>query len=67
MAIIQADASHPQTKEHDGKPCTRVRAVTIEDGEAFDVARGKTVVRLDDDREIVVWNTELQPSARDGI
>lgn len=50
----------PNTKAHDGARCTPVRSVVPEDGEAFDVAIAKTVVVLDDGKEVIVWNIELQ-------
>jgi hypothetical protein len=51
----------PQTKPHHGKSCQLKRSVTLDDGEAFDVALAKTVVQLEDtDTEIIVANIELQ-------
>lgn len=63
MAIVQADKEHPQSAAHHGKLVTRLRSVTIKDGEVFDLGRGKTVCRLEDGSEVILWNTELQPSA----
>lgn len=64
MAIIQADAAHPQIAQYNGVLVTRLRSVTQADGEAFDLARAKTVCKLPDGTtEVIVWNTELQPSA----
>jgi hypothetical protein len=53
-------SSRPQTKPHDGKICEPVRSITAADGEAFDVALAKTVVKLADGTEVVVANIELQ-------
>jgi hypothetical protein len=50
-----------QTKDHDGKHCEVERSITHElDGEAFDVAMAKSVVKLDDGTEVTVQNIELQ-------
>lgn len=49
------------TKQHDGKTCEVVRSITHElDGETFDTAIAKSVVKLDDGTDIVVQNIELQ-------
>lgn len=53
-------SSRPQTKPHDGKACDLVRSVTTDDGEAFDVALAKSVVKLADGTEVTVANIELQ-------
>jgi hypothetical protein len=51
----------PQTKLHHGKVCTVLRSVTVEDGEAFDVALAKSIVTLDGEKgEVTVANIELQ-------
>lgn len=53
-------SSRAQTKPHDGKNCELVRSVTAEDGEAFDTALAKSVVKLDNGKEVTVANIELQ-------
>lgn len=53
-------SSRHNTKAFDGKSCELVRSVTSEDGEAFDVALAKTVVKLEDGNEVIVANIELQ-------
>lgn len=63
MANVMADPLHPQAAPHNGKVVKRLRSVTQDDGEAFDVARAKTVCALDDGTEVILWNTELHPSA----
>lgn len=47
------------TKKYDGMACERVRAVTEEDGEVFDVSLAKTVVKLEDGTEVIVTNSEI--------
>jgi hypothetical protein len=53
-------SSRRQTRPHDGKLCDLVRSVTEEDGEAFDTALAKTVVKLEDGCQVIVANIELQ-------
>lgn len=53
-------------KQHDGKHCEPVRALTKDDPNAalakeWDVAIGMTVCRLDDGTEIAVLNDEVRP------
>ena len=48
------------TARHTGKACTPVRAVTVDDGEAFDPNVAKTVVKLDDGTEVVCLNDEIR-------
>lgn len=57
MSTIQS--TRPNTRAYHGEKCTRVRAVTEEDGEAFDVGIAKTVVKLDDGTEVIVHNHEI--------
>ncbi|HEX2653572.1 MAG TPA: hypothetical protein VHN11_07975 [Xanthobacteraceae bacterium] len=49
-----------QTAKYDGQACERVRAVTEEDGEAFNPAIAKTVVKLEDGSEAIVLNDEIK-------
>jgi len=53
-------STREQTAPHDGKACERVRAVTLDDGEAWDKNLAKTVVRLEDGTEVIVINDEIR-------
>jgi hypothetical protein len=53
-------SQRPQTKPHDGKSCEVLRSITADDGEAFDVALAKSVVKLADETQVTVANIELQ-------
>jgi hypothetical protein len=53
-------SSRRNTKAHDGKACEVIRSVHEGDGEAFDTALAKSVVKLDDNTEVIVANIELQ-------
>lgn len=53
-------AIRDETAQHHGKECEVLRAVTPDDGRAFDVKVAKSVVEFADGTEFIVLNDEIR-------